>query len=88
MSWTVDKIASALTELSEQVAEGHARLVNFVLEEAEKMARHPRHLSTVDTFASMSSIAIDTSVTPLSEAETMAVKFKASHTQRRTYGEY
>jgi hypothetical protein len=78
MGWTVDKIASALADLSEQVGEGHARLVNFVLEEAEKMARHPRHLSTVDTFASMSSIAIDTSITPLSEVDAMAVRFKVS----------
>ncbi|KAK4128881.1 hypothetical protein N657DRAFT_686336 [Parathielavia appendiculata] len=76
MDWTVDKIASALADLSEEVGEGHARLVNFVLEEADKMARQPRHLSTVDTFASMSSIAIDTSNTLPPDVETMAVKFK------------
>ncbi|KAK4157812.1 hypothetical protein C8A00DRAFT_29198 [Chaetomidium leptoderma] len=76
MGWTVDKIASALTDLSEEVTQGHARLVDYVLEEAEKKARPPRHLSTVDVFADMESIAIDSSVAPPQGVETMAVKFK------------
>ncbi|AEO53910.1 hypothetical protein MYCTH_2295846 [Thermothelomyces thermophilus ATCC 42464] len=76
--WTVDKIASALAELSEQVAQGHARLVEFVLEEAEKKARRPRHLSDSDDFADMRSIALDSSASAPQGVETMAVKFKAS----------
>ena len=78
MGWTVDKIATALADLSEDVSQGHARLVDFVLEEAEKKAPKPRHLSTIDTFASMQSIALDSSASPPSGVETMAVKFKAS----------
>ncbi|KAL2175970.1 uncharacterized protein P884DRAFT_226780, partial [Thermothelomyces heterothallicus CBS 202.75] len=74
--WTVDKIASALAELSEQVAQGHARLVEFVLEEAEKKARRPRHLSDFDDFADMRSIALDNSASAPRGVETMAVKFK------------
>lgn len=81
MGWTVDKIASTLTDLSEQVSHGHARLVDFLLEEADKKSQQPRHLSTVDTFASMPSIVIDTSTTPPPDLETMAVKFKASRTR-------
>jgi hypothetical protein len=78
MGWTVDSIATTLADLSEQVSHGHARLVDFLLEEADKKAQQPRHLSTVDTFASMPSIAIDSSITPPPDLETMAVKFKAS----------
>lgn len=78
MGWTVDKIATALADLSEDVSQGHARLVDFVLEEAEKKAPKPRHLSTIDAFASMQSIALDSSASPPSGVETMAVKFKAS----------
>lgn len=78
MGWTVDKIATALADLSEDVSQGHARLVDFVLEEAEKKAPKPRHLSAIDTFASMQSIALDSSASPPSGVETMAVKFKAS----------
>ncbi|SPQ18632.1 28bf70b9-bf5e-4983-b740-302282889f69 [Thermothielavioides terrestris] len=72
MGWTVDKIADALTELSEQVSEGHAQLVDFLLEEAEKQAPQPRHLSPVDIFAGMKSIATDSSSALPSGVETMA----------------
>ena len=76
--WTVDKITSALIELSEQVGQGHARLVDYVLEEAEKKARQPSHFSKVDHFASMQSIALDPAATLPPKTETMGVKFKAS----------
>ena len=78
MGWSVDKIAAALGDLSEHVSEGHARLVDYVLEEAEKKAPQTRHLSTVDVFANMQSIALDASASPPPRMETMAVKFKAS----------
>ncbi|KAL2136286.1 hypothetical protein VTI74DRAFT_4521 [Chaetomium olivicolor] len=74
--WTVDKIATALSELSEQVPQGHARLVDFVLEEAEKRAPQPRHRSAVDSFSDMKSIAIDNNSEPPAGVDTMAVKFK------------
>ncbi|KAL2200026.1 hypothetical protein P885DRAFT_66896 [Corynascus similis CBS 632.67] len=89
MSWTVDKIASALTELSEQVGQGHARLVEFALEEAEKKVRQPRHLSTVDAFASMKSIALDSNAPSAQGVETMAVKFKqhsGEHGKAKNHG--
>ncbi|KAK4239061.1 hypothetical protein C8A03DRAFT_14526 [Achaetomium macrosporum] len=76
MDWTVEKIASALNELSEEVGQGHARLVDFMLEEAEKTAPQPRHLSTVDAFAKMKSIAMDGNNSPSPGVQTMAVKFK------------
>ena len=78
MEWSVDKIASALNTLSEEVSQGHARLVDFLLEEADKTGRERRHLSTVDAFAGSKSIVIDSSSAPPPEVETMAVKFKAS----------
>ncbi|KAJ4296079.1 hypothetical protein N0V88_004781 [Collariella sp. IMI 366227] len=59
MDWTVDRIERALADLAQGVSQGHARLVDFVLEEAEKRAPQPRHLSTVDAFADMKSTAID-----------------------------
>ncbi|GAB1310859.1 hypothetical protein MFIFM68171_01069 [Madurella fahalii] len=76
MEWTVEKVADALAALAEDVGQGHARLVNFALEEADKKVPRPRHHSTVDVFASMQSIAIDSSSTPPPDLETMAVKFK------------
>ena len=75
--WTVDKIATTLADLSEEVSQGHARLVNFVLEEAEKKAPQPRHLSTFDDFAGMRSTALDSGTAPPSGVETVVVKFKA-----------
>lgn len=76
--WSVDKIASALTALSEEISHGHTRLVDFLLEEAEKKTPQARHLSTVDTFAGMKPVAIDSGIDPPPGVETMAVKFKAS----------
>lgn len=78
MEWTVDRIADALSALSEEVGQGHARLVDFLLEEAEKTAPPPRHLSSVDVFADMKSIALDSNRAPPPGVDTMAVKFKAS----------
>ncbi|KAK3310634.1 uncharacterized protein B0T15DRAFT_571165 [Chaetomium strumarium] len=75
MDWTVEKIAIALNELSEEVGHGHARLVDFVLEEAEKTTAQTRHLSTVDVFAKMKSTATEGNGSPPG-VQTMAVKFK------------
>ncbi|KAL2259142.1 hypothetical protein VTK26DRAFT_7270 [Humicola hyalothermophila] len=76
MDWTVDKIASILTALSEEVSQGHARLVDFMLEEADKKAQRPRHLSTTDAFAGVKSIALDSASAPREGVEAMAVKSK------------
>ncbi|KAH6847454.1 hypothetical protein B0I37DRAFT_445706 [Chaetomium sp. MPI-CAGE-AT-0009] len=76
VSWTVDKITSALIELSEQVGQGHARLVDYLLEEAEKKARPPSHFSKEDHFATMQSITLDSTAAPPPKIETMGVKFK------------
>lgn len=80
MDWTVDKIERALADLAQGVSQDHARLVDFVLEEAEKRAPQPRHLSTVDAFADMKSTSIDSISDPPAGVDTMAVKFKASRT--------
>lgn len=78
MEWGVDRIASALNGLSEEVSQGHARLVDFLLEEAEKTAQQRQHLSIMDAFSDSKSIALDNTNALPSEVETMAVKFKAS----------
>lgn len=78
MDWTVEKIANMLTALSEEVSQGHARLVDFLLEEADKKAQRPRHLRTADAFAGAKSIALDSTNAPPDDLETMAVKSKAS----------
>ena len=83
MGWTVDKIAGALSDLSEQVSRGHARLAGFVLEEADKKAGQPRHVSAGDTFADMPPIALDNSAAPPPGLKTMAGKFKASAIERQ-----
>ncbi|KAK4165747.1 hypothetical protein QBC43DRAFT_333241 [Cladorrhinum sp. PSN259] len=74
--WTVDKIADALSSLAEQVGHDHARLVDFELEEAEKMAPEPRDISTFDDFAEMKPIALEPGVRPPPGMVTMAIKFK------------
>nr|5BJS_B Chain B, Histone-lysine N-methyltransferase EZH2, Polycomb protein SUZ12 [Thermochaetoides thermophila]5KJH_B Chain B, Crystal structure of an active polycomb repressive complex 2 in the stimulated state [Thermochaetoides thermophila DSM 1495]5KJI_B Chain B, Crystal structure of an active polycomb repressive complex 2 in the basal state [Thermochaetoides thermophila DSM 1495]5M5G_B Chain B, Crystal structure of the Chaetomium Thermophilum polycomb repressive complex 2 (PRC2) [Thermochaetoides len=74
--WTVDKIASALSVLAEEVPQNHSRLVNFLLEETEKRAPQPRHLSKTDPFAHMKSKAIDANRPRPEGVPTMDVKFK------------
>jgi len=77
MEWTVEKIAAKLATFVDAVGQGHARLAQFMLEEAEKKAPQPRHLSSVDFFADMKSTHVDNPA-PDSPAELMAVKFKVS----------
>ncbi|KAK0734406.1 hypothetical protein B0T26DRAFT_630959 [Lasiosphaeria miniovina] len=76
--WTVDRLVNALGTYSEAVGKGHSRLVQFMLEEAEKKAPQPRHLSDTDAFADMRSIAVDnndnSALAP--EVRTMVIKFK------------
>jgi hypothetical protein len=76
LEWTVDQIAGKLGALVGEVHQGHGRLIEFMLEEAEKRVPQARHLSTFDDFADMKSIALEPPVDP--EVETMIVKFKAS----------
>lgn len=72
----MDKIANALVELSEQVGQDHAMLVEYLLEEAEKQTRPPGHLEAEDAFAGMKSIALEVGSVPPAGVQTMAVKFK------------
>ncbi|KAK4192804.1 hypothetical protein QBC35DRAFT_372947 [Podospora australis] len=77
LDWTVDKIATALTSLSEDVGKGHSRLVKFMLEEAERKVPGPRHLSTFDDFADMKSIVFDPkNPSDVKYEDTMEGKFK------------
>ncbi|KAH6619576.1 hypothetical protein B0J18DRAFT_482132 [Chaetomium sp. MPI-SDFR-AT-0129] len=76
VAWTVDKIADALVELSEQVGQDHAMLVEYLLEEAEKQTRPPGHLEAEDAFAGMKSIALESGSEPPAGVEMMEVKFK------------
>ncbi|KAK4139737.1 uncharacterized protein C8A04DRAFT_15589 [Dichotomopilus funicola] len=76
VAWTVDKIADALVELSEQVGQDHAMLVEYLLEEAEKQTRPPGHLEAEDAFAGMKSIALESGSVPPAGVEMMEVKFK------------
>ncbi|KAK3393795.1 hypothetical protein B0H63DRAFT_425804 [Podospora didyma] len=59
LDWNVEKIAAKLTTFAEAIGPGHARLVEFMLEETEKKAPQARHLSIIDDFADMKSTAID-----------------------------
>jgi hypothetical protein len=76
IEWTVDQIAGKLGALVGQVHQGHGRLVEFMLEEAERRVPQARHLSTFDDFADMKSIVLEPPINP--DVETMVVKFKAS----------
>ncbi|KAK3693717.1 hypothetical protein B0T22DRAFT_47747 [Podospora appendiculata] len=74
--WTVDKIAVSLTDFYEAVGEGHSRLVHYLLEEAEKKAPRPSHLSSIDDFADMKSTALDSGVDLDAVGPTIELKFK------------
>ncbi|KAK4176113.1 hypothetical protein QBC36DRAFT_188227 [Triangularia setosa] len=74
--WTVDSIAAALSSLVKEVSEGHARLVDFLLDEAEKNAPKPQHIGSIDAFADMKPLTVDLDESPEDEIETMVLKFK------------
>ncbi|KAK4464154.1 hypothetical protein QBC42DRAFT_172050 [Cladorrhinum samala] len=74
--WTVDKIVTALGALAVQVGQNHARLVEYELEEAEKKAPEPRHITSFDDFADMKHIALEHGTRPPPGVATMAIKFK------------
>ncbi len=59
MDWSVDKIATKLSSFVNDIGRDHARLVDYMLEEAEKMAPQRRHLSAFDDFAEMKPKTID-----------------------------
>ncbi|KAK0748251.1 hypothetical protein B0T21DRAFT_302637 [Apiosordaria backusii] len=77
--WTVDSIATALSSLVREVSEGHARLVDFLLDEADSNVLKPQHISSVDDFADMKPLMVDPDHPPEDEVETMALKFKQHH---------
>lgn len=74
MDWSVDKIAGELTTFAAEVPRMHARVVHYTLQEIFKRAPQPRHLSSVDDFADMPSIAVEPEKS--AENNTMSVKFK------------
>lgn len=78
LDWTVDQIAAKLTTFVDDVGQGHARLVEFMLEEAERKAPQRRYICPTDHFADMKSTLMDPTAAPDSNVETMAVKFKVS----------
>lgn len=74
IDWSVDKIAGELTTFAAEVPSMHARVVHYTLQEIFKRAPQPRHLSSVDDFADMPSIAVESEKS--GENNTMSVKFK------------
>jgi hypothetical protein len=74
MDWTMDKMASKLNTFVDEVTHGHSKLVEFLLEEAEKKAPQQRHVSSIDDFADMKSAALDGP--PDAGMQTMSAKFK------------
>jgi len=76
--WTADQIAAKLTTFVDDVGQGHARLVEFMLEEAERKAPQRRYICPTDHFADMKSTLMDPTAAPDPDIETMAVKFKES----------
>lgn len=73
--WSVDKIASELESYATEVPKVHARVVHYTLQEIFKKAPKPRHLSSIDDFADMPSVAVEPGE---STSNTMSVKFKVS----------
>jgi hypothetical protein len=57
--WTVDKIASQLSSFAQEIDKVHARVVLYTLQETFKKAPEPSHLSSIDAFADMPSIAVE-----------------------------
>ena len=73
--WTIEKIANQLATFVSEVEKVHAKVVHYTLQETFKSAPRPRHLSSIDDFADMPSIAVE----PENSTETtMSVKFKVS----------
>lgn len=77
-NWTVEKIAGKLGGFVEHVTKDHARLLEFLLEEAEARAPQPRHLTEFDDFADMKSIAMDQGADSASDPDLMNFRFKVS----------
>lgn len=77
-NWTVDKIAGKLGGFVEHVTKDHARLLEFLLEEAEARAPQPRYLTEFDDFADMKSIATDQGADSASDPDLMNFRFKVS----------
>ncbi|KAK1832835.1 histone-lysine N-methyltransferase EZH2 [Podospora conica] len=75
-NWTVEKIAAKLGGFVENVGKDHARLVEFLLEEAETRAPQARHLSEFDDFADMKSIAADQGADSGSDPDLINFRFK------------
>jgi hypothetical protein len=78
-NWTVEKIAGKLGSFVDNVAKDHARLLEFLLEEAEMRAPQARQLTEFDDFADMKSIATDHGADSDSDRDLMNVRFKVSH---------
>ncbi|KAK0657405.1 hypothetical protein B0T16DRAFT_401629 [Cercophora newfieldiana] len=76
LDWTVDQIAAKLDTLVGQVRRDHGHLVEFELEEAEKKAPAPNHLTAFDDFADMKCLPLEGFVAPGPETEVITVKFK------------
>lgn len=74
--WTVDKIVTTLSALALQVGQDHARLVEYELQEAEKKAPEPKHITSFDDFADMKHIALEPGTRPPPGVATMGIKFK------------
>ena len=77
-NWTVEKIAGKLGCFVEHVTKDHARLLEFLLEEAETRAPQHRHLTEFDDFADMKSIATDQGADSGSDPDLMNFRFKVS----------
>jgi hypothetical protein len=77
-NWTVEKIAGKLGCFVEHVTKDHARLLEFLLEEAETGVPQPRHLTEFDDFADMKSIATDQGADSGSDPDLMNFRFKVS----------
>ncbi|KAK4672885.1 H3K27me3 methyltransferase [Podospora pseudopauciseta] len=74
--WTVDSIADILRSFVNEVSEDHAHLVHFLLDEDERNAPKPQHISSVDAFADMKPLTVDHDESAGNEIETMTLKFK------------
>jgi hypothetical protein len=81
-AFNVDKIASQLKSFATEIDKANARLVQFTLREIIKTPPEQRHLSAVDDFADMPSIAEE----PGSASEgALRIQFKVCNTDLTSY---
>ncbi|KAH8880067.1 hypothetical protein GQ53DRAFT_670636 [Thozetella sp. PMI_491] len=80
--WTQDQIEKALRSYIDEVAYDTASMVEYVLETAEAQAPERRHVSAIDPFADMKSIALSPDESPDDDGHVI-IRFKQYNTDQK-----